>query len=88
VRRLRLRGPTTLGATLVDVLSGYDAKLREVNGRLFLTRVSENVRKELAGSRKLQMSGPVQVFEATPIRGQSTRAAYEQAEQWLVDHGA
>ena len=60
--------------------------LREVNGRLFLTGVSQNVRRELERSHKLQMTGPVEVFEATPIRGHSTRGAYEEAEAWLVEH--
>ena len=34
---LRLRGLTTLGATLIEVLTNYADKLRAVNGRLYLS---------------------------------------------------
>jgi hypothetical protein len=33
---------------------------------------------------KLRLSGPVRVFHATPILGESTRAAYADAKAWLV----
>jgi SulP family sulfate permease len=81
---LRLRGRTRLGATLLEVLSRYAEKLRAVNGRLYLTGLNEEVHDELKHQRKLQLTGPVRVFEATTIRGQSTRAAHEDAEAWLV----
>src|SRR5690606_27490750 len=36
---LRLRGQSTLGATLVDVLREYAERLRSVDGRLYITGV-------------------------------------------------
>ena len=36
---------------------------------------------------KLRLTGPVRVYEATPIRGQSTREAHADARTWLVGKG-
>jgi hypothetical protein len=35
-------------------------------------------------SRRVDASGPVQVYEATDVVGESTLAAYHAAEAWLV----
>jgi sulfate permease, SulP family len=81
---LRLRGLSVAGATLQDVLTSYADKLAEVDGRLYLTGISERVHDQVARTAKLRLSGPVQVYDATPIRGQSTRQAVENARTWLV----
>jgi sulfate permease, SulP family len=85
---LRLRGLTTAGATLLEVLDNYAGKLEEVNGRLYLTGISEHVHDQLIRTGKLHLSGPVQAYEATSIRGQSTREAVADARTWLVGQGA
>jgi SulP family sulfate permease len=82
---LRLRGRTTVGATLVEVLANYAERLREVNGRLYLTGISEGAYDQVVRTGKLRLGGPVQAYEATPIVGQSTRKAYTDALTWLVD---
>ena len=81
---LRLRGLSVAGATLQDVLTSYADKLAEVDGRLYLTGISERVHDQVVRTAKLRLSGPVQVYDATPIRGQSTRQAVENARTWLV----
>jgi SulP family sulfate permease len=81
---LRLRGRTMLGATLVEVLSRYAEELEQVNGRLYLTGLTEEVHTELEHLLKVHLTGPMRVFEATTIRGQSTQAAHADAEAWLV----
>jgi sulfate permease, SulP family len=81
---LRLRGRTLLGATLVEVLSRYAEKLREVHGRLYLTGLSKEAHAELEQMRRLRLTGPIRTFEATTIRGQSTQAAQADAAAWLV----
>jgi SulP family sulfate permease len=85
---LRLRGRTTFGATLIDVLSRYADKLQAVNGRLYLTGISEGAHEHVLRSGKLHLTGPVRAFPATPIRGQSTRRAYADAQTWLVSQTA
>ncbi len=84
---LRLRGQTNLGATLVEVLSNYADKLQEVDGQLYLTGISESARRKMEQTSKLRLTGPVRVYEATAVRGQSTDAAYADAQSWLVGEG-
>jgi SulP family sulfate permease len=81
---LRLRGLTTAGATLQDVLANYADKLAEVDGQLYLAGISEPVHDQVVRAGKLHLSGPVQVYDATSIRGESTRQAVEDARTWLV----
>jgi len=85
---LRLRGRTTVGATLVDVLSTYAGRLRAANGRLLLSGISEDARHHLDHDGKIRMSGPVRLYEATPIIGQATRQAYADAHAWLVSQNS
>lgn len=81
---LRLRGQTNLGATLIEVLSNYAGKLQDVDGQLYLTGISEGARRKMLQTSKLRLTGPVRIYEATSVRGQSTNEAYEDAQAWLV----
>jgi SulP family sulfate permease len=85
---LRLRGRTAVGATLVDVLARYAEELEEAGGRLYLAGLSKDVHRHVARGSKLRLSGPVRIYEATPVVGESTRRAYEDAQSWLVETGA
>jgi sulfate permease, SulP family len=82
---LRLRGRTILGATLIDILSNYARELHAAHGRLYLTGLSESVHREVAHSGKLQLSGPVRAYLATPIVGESTRRALGHAMAWAAN---
>jgi SulP family sulfate permease len=81
---LRLRGRTSLGATLVDVLANYADELKAAGGRLYLSGIDHRAREQAARTGKLDFSGPVRLYEATPVIGQSTRAALADAEGWLA----
>jgi SulP family sulfate permease len=81
---LRLRGRTSLGATLVTVLADYAGRLAAADGRLYLSGLAQGARNELATSRRFDLQGPVRAFEVTPVLGASTRAAMADAEAWLV----
>jgi len=81
---LRLRGRTNIGATLVDVLSSYADELRAAGGRLYLSGLDGQARDQIARTGKLQLDGPVRLYEATPVLGDSTRAAISDAEGWLA----
>lgn len=85
---LRLRGRTNLGATLVEVLANYADKLQEANGRLYLTGISEGAYEQVVRTGKLRLTGPVRIYEATPVRGQSTQEALADARTWLVGKSA
>ncbi|SIT83170.1 hypothetical protein [Pontibacter indicus] len=50
-------------AILVSVQAYYASMLGSVNGRLYLTGVSEEVNREVMQSDKLCLNGPVKAFE-------------------------
>jgi SulP family sulfate permease len=82
---LRLRGRGSVGATLLEVLTGYADKLKDGGGRLYLAGISKGAHDQIVRTHKLRLSGPVRIYEATPIVGQSTRRAYADAQAWLVE---
>ena len=81
---LRLRGRNTVGATLLEVLSNYADKLQKLDGRLYLTGMSEQAREQVVRTGKLSLSGPVRAYEATSVIWESTREAVTDARTWLV----
>jgi sulfate permease, SulP family len=81
---LRLRGRTRIGSTLIDVLAAYAGILAEAGGRLYLSGVDEHVRAQIRRSQKLDEEGPVRIFAATNVVGESTGSARADAEAWLV----
>lgn len=81
---LRLRGLTSMGATLLEVLSGYADEMAEKGGRLYLAGVSSQVRTQIDRTRRLDLNGPVTILEATSTRGESTRRAVAESHAWLV----
>ncbi len=81
---LRMRGRTSVGATFVKVVADYAARLKAADGRLYLSGVDANLGRQLR--RTGRIAGPVKIFEAEPIIGQSTYSAYLDAQAWLVSH--
>ena len=79
---LRLRRRTSLGSTFVMVIADYAAQLAGSGGRLYLSGLDPSVTERLR--RTGHVDGPVRAFEATPVVGESTQAAYLDAEAWLV----
>ena len=79
---LRLRGRTSLGATFARVIADYAGQLAARDGRLYLSGLDHGVAEQL--QRTGHVDGPVRVFEATPVVGESTHSAYLDAEAWLV----
>lgn len=79
---LRLRGRTTLGATFLKVTAGYAERLAEVDGRLYLSGLDPQLAERLRHTR--QLGGPVRIFEATPLVGESTEAARRAGQAWQV----
>ncbi len=79
---LRLRRRTALGATFMKVVGDYADQLAESGGRLYLSGLEKDLTEQLRHTGHLD--GPVRAFEATPVVGESTQAAYQAAEAWLV----
>ncbi|HKO57490.1 MAG TPA: SulP family inorganic anion transporter [Thermoanaerobaculia bacterium] len=84
---LRMRGREMFGATLLEVLSNYAEKLREVEGHLYLTGLSEQAYQDVVGSGKLTLSGPVDAYQATSVVYESTGQAVADAQVWLAGKG-
>ncbi len=84
---LRLRGRTTLGATASTVLTSYAARLAQRGGRLYLSGVDAGVVSRFQAAGRIDASGPLRMFEATEILGESTAHARDEAEAWLLESG-
>jgi SulP family sulfate permease len=83
---LRLRRRTSLGATFLKVVGDYADRLADSGGQLYLSGIESSLTEQLR--RTGQIGQPVRTFEATPVVGESTQAAYLDAEAWLVKtHG-
>jgi len=83
---LRLRGRTMLGATAFKVFSDYSQSLRAAQGKLYLSGVDPALIEQFTRAGHLEASGPVEMIEATPNLGESSLAAYHQAETWIIEH--
>jgi SulP family sulfate permease len=81
---LRMRGYNELGATLIDVLADYAEKLKAVDGRLYLSGMSEAAYDQVVESGRLKLMGPVYAYEAEPVVWESTTDAVTEARTWLV----
>jgi SulP family sulfate permease len=79
---LRLRRRTSLGSTFAMVIADYAGQLAGSGGRLYLSGLDSSVTEQL--QRAGHVDAPVRAFEATPVVGESTQAAYLDAEAWLV----
>lgn len=81
---LRLRGRTVLGATSFLVLARYADRLHEAGGRLYLSGVDPGLLAQFSRSGNRAVHGPVKLYEATRTIGGSSRAAFADAEAWLL----
>lgn len=82
---IRMRGRTSLGATFEEVIANYAKELSAVGGRLYVTGVSGAVHEEVVAMTKLQLNGPVRIYEMRPVLMESTSIAHSDAEAWLVE---
>jgi SulP family sulfate permease len=83
---LRLRGRTTFGATAVTVVRGYAGRLDALGGRLFVSGVDPAVAGVIRRTRRAEDDRLFQIVEATPIVGESTEAALDEARAWIDAH--
>ena len=81
---LRLRGHRKLGATVIEVLDTDADQLAAVDGCLYLSGVDEGARDLLRRTGKVELSDTVNIDLATPVVGESSRRAYDDATAWLV----
>jgi len=82
---LRVRGQTTLGSTALSVLRAYAHRLEALGGRLFVSGVDPKVSGLIRRTGRASEERPFEVVEATPIIGESTDAALDQATAWIAE---
>ena len=80
---LRLRGYTSVGATLIEVLDNYADALAESGGRIYLSGVDKKVGEQLRRAGKLDIDRAVHLVTVDPIFGASTEQAVAHASAWL-----
>jgi len=81
---LRLRGRTTLSSTAIKVLERYSERLAQVDGRLFLSGVDPAIAEEIQRGDSMEVLHRVEIETATDVLGESSRAAYERAQEWTA----
>ena len=83
---LRLRGRTLLGATAFTVLRHFAERLGQGGGRLYLSGVDPKVVETFRRTGHLAEGGPLLLVPATSMLGESTQAAFDQAQAWVAEH--
>ena len=84
---LRLHGHIQIRSTFILVLERYAQKLQANGGKLILSGVNERVKAQLERTETTETIPEEDIFMATNKLGDSTRAAIEAAETWLVNEG-
>lgn len=79
-----MRGRVTLGSTAFTVLAGYAERLGAQGGRLYVSGVDARLMAAFDHVVDVDVQRRMQVYEALPTLGDSTRRALRDAETWLV----
>ncbi len=80
---LRMRGRTTVGATLFTILADYATQLDAVNGRIYITGLDPTLIEQGERNGMVTDGGAVRLYEASSILGESSLDAYHDAQQWI-----
>lgn len=81
---IRLRGRSTIGATVAETLSHFADRVISCGGQLYLTGLSQDALDRLLRDGAFHHSAGVHLYGATEILGESTRQAVEDARAWLA----
>ncbi|HKJ55821.1 MAG TPA: SulP family inorganic anion transporter [Nitriliruptoraceae bacterium] len=81
---LRLRGRATLGATAYSVLASYARRLQVQGGRLFVSGVDPALAQSFRHVVAPEVQSAIEVHEAVPTLGASTREALADAQAFLL----
>ena len=79
-----VRGRSMLGATGFKILNDYARSLADAGGRLYLSGVEPSLMEQFARTGHVTAEGPLRLKEAHPQIGESTHAAIDEAEAWLI----
>jgi SulP family sulfate permease len=85
---LRLRGSSEIGSTFIAALERYADELAAHGGKVLLSGVSEEVLAGLLRTETHETVPLADIFMATPVLGESTRAALAAAQAWQTEQGS
>lgn len=83
---IRIRGADDAGATLIDLIKGYAASLRDVDSKLMIVTGNRNVIRQLRVTGTTEIIGADNIYRSTPFLGETSRQAYEDAAAWVAVH--
>jgi SulP family sulfate permease len=73
-----------INSTFINLLERYDEQLKASRGKLMLAGVSQHAKEQLDRTETTDdLLGEENIFESTEILGESGRAAYRAAQDWL-----
>jgi SulP family sulfate permease len=78
-----LRGKEEIGSTFISVMRKYNTKLKEREGKLILTGVSDNVFHQLERTGFMEEIGKENIYRPSIVFGDQLRKAWKEAEQWI-----
>ncbi len=82
---LRLRNQDEIGSTFILVLEQYAGRLASIGGKLMLSGLNPHVLQQLLATETYEAIPEADLYKATPIIGESTRAAIRDAAVWLAE---
>jgi SulP family sulfate permease len=80
---LRMRGRSMLGATFFTVLAGYAERLGAAGGRLYVSGLDPVLMAQAHRTGTIAADGPVQLYAASPVVGESSLQAFHDATAWV-----
>ena len=78
-----MRGRSTLGATFFTVLASYAEQLDAVGGRLYVAGLDPDLIAQAQRTGTIPDDGPVKLYEASPVIGESSLQAFHDAQAWV-----
>ena len=79
----RMRNSSEIGSTFVLAAERYAAQLQANGGKLLMSGVTERVREQLIVTETTETISEDDLYMATNVIGESTRAAIEAAYEWV-----
>jgi SulP family sulfate permease len=82
---LRLRGEEEVNSTFINLLERYNEQIEASGGKMILAGVSERIKEQLDRTEIAEeLFGEEDIFEGSVILGESLKAAYAAAQDWLA----
>lgn len=80
---LDLRGRNNIGATLTEVIEKFYDRIKESNGRFYITELGQNSYASFHSQASFEVLRGVHIVKKKQIIGESTRQAALEAQAWL-----